>query len=439
MEATSAGLEAHTILTTEEEIYCHKARIFSVLTKAPVVRAWKNAICDGAVYLGKGRFPTSYADRYFKISSDDISYVTFSIVTAFKEIGVDAEGQEIERSQCHISLAQRELSEFLIVTFSDDHDRIALLPNREYYYESSRSDMILPEEISASTLSTYSFSIDCLLASIEEVRRITVNPMHPTTTPFQIGLDGIIPKSSVPIHIMPGPSEAEELHEEKTLRTVHKILQFWPSNMKLDFLEYQPLLRDFKIVICKCESFPDGLEAVISYNSGPSKNSDDSGNNDHLEYADYLFTHGITFTPDCAFFIPRRLIGEAWFTTPRPKESMPTELRDSGRRVSNKDFMFQMDDAGRWILDVWKIINKYPPGDHPTLAEERQEMFKKAIPWPELEAQVALQKASTPQNARGDLVEGDDIAVKSSDVSLLAAHYLEKASLSDDKAGEDAA
>ena len=450
MEATTAGSEAHSILTTREEIHCHKARIFSVLTRAPVVRAWKNATCDGAVYLGKGSFPMSYADRYFQISREDISYVTFSIVTVFKETEVDAEGQEIERSQCYISPAQGEASEFLIVTFSDDHDRVALLPRRLYWPvkadESTGKDEALPDEISASTLSSYSYSINLLLANIDEIRRMAINPMHPTTTPFQIGLDGIIPRAGLPKAIMPQASgqQSRESRKEKALRTIHKKLPIWIPSMKVDFLDYQPLLRDFKIVICSCERFPNGLEAVISHSVGRLDTPENNDDSQKLRCADYLFTHGINTGPDYGFFVPRKLVREEWFIAPNPHESMPAELHDN---VNNKDFIFEMDEAGQWFREFWRIISKYPPDEHPTRAEQKQEIWKRAFPWPEQEAQVALRRASTPQKARGDDEQssskhdsgtGVDSAVKPSDVSLLAAHYMEKVSLDDNKAGEDA-
>lgn len=73
MEATSTETEARGFLTTVEEIHCHKARIFSLLATRPVIRAWKDAICDGTVYLGQVHLPKSYADRYFGVSVKDIS------------------------------------------------------------------------------------------------------------------------------------------------------------------------------------------------------------------------------------------------------------------------------------------------------------------------------------------------------------------------------
>lgn len=452
MEVTSTASEVYGTLTTEEEIHCHKARIFSVLTKAPaVVRAWKNAICDGAVYLGKGPLPVSYADRYFAISHKDISYVTFSVVTAFQETAFDEEGQEIEGSQCHISPAQREASEFLIVTFANDHDRIALLPRRLYYPEeepfSTPNDGALPDEIPASTLSEYSYSVKFLLAYIEEIRRITVQPMHPTTTPFQIGLDGRIPRAGFPMAIKPQEPEGQsraESRKELALRTIHKMLpQSHP--MKVDFLDYQPLLRDFKIVISSCETFPNGLEAVISHSVGRSDTSGKADDSHHLRYADYLLTHGITVVRDYAFFVPRRLIPEDWFVTPHPEDAMPAELHDS---VNTKEFIFEMDGEGMWVQHIWRTISKYPPGEHPTPAEEKQENWEKAFLWPEIEVQVALQEASTPEKARiyneqrpfkHASGSGDDGAVKPSDVSLLTAHYKKKLSLDEYQAEKDAA
>ncbi|KAF6237751.1 hypothetical protein HO173_003952 [Letharia columbiana] len=460
METSSAETEAHATLTLEEEIHCHKARIFSLLTDAPVVRAWKNAICDGAVYLGQGFFPKSYADRYFQTSREDISYVTFSIVTAFKEDGMDAEGEKIERSQCHISPAQREASDFLIVTFSNDHDLIALLPHRLYWRveggESTGKDEYFPDEIPAATLFAYSFSTKLLLAHIDEVKRSANRPMHPTTTPFQIGLDGRIPRADTPVAIMPGVSgtqltesdrsiQASEKEEEKALRIIHEKFPMWRSSMNIDFLDYQPLLRDFRIVISRCSEFPNGLEAVISHSIvGKPKNGD---NRHHLRYADYFLTHSITLDPNYAFFIPRRLIPEVWFTSPRPHESMPRELSDSGRLISNKKFILEMDYAGRWAKDVWGIISKYPPGEHPTPAKEKEEKLKKAFPWPEREAQFTFEKDSTPNKARRDREHlfsqhdtgpGEDGAVQPSDVSLLAEHYFEKASLDQKEAEDDA-
>lgn len=379
--------------------------------------------------------------------------MTFSIVTAFKETGFNADGQEIQRSQCHISPAQREASEFLILTFSDDRDTIALLPHRIYWpvegEESTGGPEPLSDEIPASTLSAYSFSITLLLANIEEVKRSALNPMHPSTTLFQIGLDGKAPKACEPEAIMPQALKgqitesdqstlASSKEEEKTLRTIHEKLSECCPSMKVDFLDYQPLLRDFKIIITSGGEFPNGLEAVINHSFGRFNTTKNDDNSHHLTYADYLLSHSVPFLPNVAYFIPRRLIPKVWFT--EPHGSFP-ELCDSGRHVRSKDFIFQMNDAGRWVRDIWKIICKYPPDEHPTPAEKKQEIWKKALPWPEIEAQEALQKGTTQQKARRDKGHskhdsgtGDGGAVEPSDVSQLPTHYLEKAS-SDHKLG----
>ena len=76
-------------LPLPELAVCHKARIFSLLTKLPVVRAWKSAICDGALYLSSSRLSMSYADRYFRADREKSLYVTFSIVTMYKQAGID--------------------------------------------------------------------------------------------------------------------------------------------------------------------------------------------------------------------------------------------------------------------------------------------------------------------------------------------------------------
>ena len=447
--------------TQEQEIQCHKARIFSVLAKAPVVRAWRGADCDGAVFLGDTPLPTSYADRYFRISNQDISYVTFSIATAFDTTVLDDNGQEIPGYKWNMPLAQYKASEFLIVTFPSHHDRIALLPHRLYRPDEEveeveeddstdrRNVSCLLDETSRSIWQEYSFSITLLIANIEEIRRITANPMHPTTTPFQIGLDGIIPKADFPKAIMPqGPEQIDGLHAERKLRTIHRQFPQWYPQMTIDFLEYQPLLRDFKLVIAPCGQFPSGLEAIINYGYGHSGFPDDDDIDD-LRHADYILTHGIRLSPeylcfDRAFFIPRQLIPENWFLW-RRHEYIPKNLFEPGYCLSNEEFMFDMDGAGRWCHDIWRIISKYPPDRNPD-AKMMQDFIKKAFPWPEIEAQVALQKDLTPQNVhkenaqpplKRDSGTAGQNAVKPSDVSLLAAHYMAKDSPNDDNAEED--
>ena len=438
METSIAGPEAHSSLSPAEETHCHKARIFSVLTKAPVVRAWKGAICDGAVYLGKGSFPLSYADRYFQASREDICYVTFSIVTVFKEAGIDRSHGDILPAQCRAS-------EFLIVTFYNDHDKVALLPRRLYWPvegdESIGKYEAFVIDISAATLFPYCISIDCLLAHIEEIRRMTMNPMHPTTTPFQIGVDGRIPRADTPEAIMPqvsGPqmSDSDQV-EERSLRALHKVFQEWGQNIKIDFLDFQPLLRDFKMVVSRSDEFPHGLEPVISHIVRDSSEYIHSSYD--LRHADYLLTQATKHFPNYNFFVPRRLIRKDWFIAPRPHESMPKNLYDFDRPVNIKEFILNMDDAGTFIKDVWNIIRKYPPGPNPTPAEEKQEIWKKALPWPDATvAQAALNKDLTPQKARNDSGTGDGGAVTPSDTSLLAAHYSKKISLADGKREDDA-
>ena len=446
MEATSTESEAHETLTTEEEIHCHKARIFKLLVKAPVIRAWKDTVCDGAVYVGKRSLSANYADRYFGVSIEDIAYVTFSIVTAFEEIGLDAEGREVERSQCHISPAQREASEFLIVTFSNDHDRIALLPRRLYWPvegDGSTGSGTFPDEIAASTLSDYSYSIEVLLAYIEEIKRLTASPMQPTTTPFQISLDGRIPRADCPTAIMP-QQPGQQWPKEKAFRKIHKQFPMMKLGMEIDFLDYQPLLRDFKIIMPSDDRFPPGLEVVISHSVGHSDILETDNENYSLRYADYHLTHGIMLDSDHGSFIPSRFVGKESSLPPHPEGSTPGKLRDP---VDNREFIFAMDDEGKWVNNILRIIVKYPPDRYPTLAEEKQAIWKKAVPWPQIEAHVALQEAPTAQKTRGDDEDpsskrdsgmGDDRAEKPSDVSLLAAHYLQNASLDDVKTEEDA-
>lgn len=469
MDATSEETEeSHNTLSPEEEIHCHKARIFSVLTKVPVVRAWKDAVCDGAVYLGNlhSTFRMSYADRYFVMSREDISYVTFSIVTAFKESGPNADRQGIEQSQCHISQAQREASEFLIVTFSDDRDRVALVPHREYWpvegEENTGKEEAFPDEITASILSKYSFPIFLLSVNIEELRRKAIAPMHPSTTPIQIGLDGRIPKAGTPDAIMPQASaqQIEESdqsiptpsqQEEAGLRIIHdKIPKSIPA-MRVDFLAYQPMLRDFRILISEDKNsedkkFPNGLEVVINHKvcdftfpkTGSSLDKC-SKFTFQMGYADYLFIHTLEDEKDIALFVPRKFIAIDQSTSMSDLSQM---LHDLGQKHKHESFGFKMDKAGRWVQNVWKTICEHPPDQHPTPAEKKQEIWKNALPWPETEAQVAILKESTPQKARRDKSKhdsgtGEGDAVKPSDVSLLADHYLEKASLADPEGGND--
>ena len=475
MEMTNLGSEAHDILTDEEKMECHKARIFSVLIKAPVVRAWRNAICDGAVFLTNDSFPNSYADRYFQTSRYDISYVAFSIVTVFKEMIVNDEGRQIPHARCPTTTPQREASEFLIVTFSDKHDRLAILPHRLYWpLKEDGSDTL-----SASTIYDYSFPANCLLANIEEIRRMSARPMHPTTTPFRFGLDGNIPKADFPDAIMPPESEEhpESLIEE-ALRTFHRNFSFH-KKMKIDFLYYQPLLGDFKIVFSNIESsdnVPSDFEAVIGFHLGKYKNPDYTGSSDYLRDADYILSNGFLrspeFEPDHVFFIPRRLIVESWFLTPRPGNRMPTdmELYDFDRPIDRLEFLFGLDDAGVWVKHIWNIINKYPPTERPTTAEKKQEKWRKAVPWSGLEVQTSPQEDTTLQSAQGETGQasskrdsgtgqapskrglgtgqasskrdsgtGETSAVKPDDVSLLAAHYMKKISGKENIAEEDTA
>lgn len=450
MEETSSGSEAHGTLSTVEEIHCHKARIFSLLSKAPVLRAWTHAVCDGAVYLGKSSLPESYADRYFQVfKNQDIRFVTFSIVTAFKETILEDDGQVTERTQCHISPAQREASEFLIVTFSNNYEIVAVLPRHVYWPDEANqgTDNVeaLSNVLSGSTISGYSYSIRLLLAHIEDIKRITVHPMHPTTTPFQLSLDGRIPRADYPRAIGPQPllQDRMELLKESALRTIHSHFSMMDLPMKIDFLHYQPLLRDFRIIIPSGETFPDGLEAVINHTWGRLDIAGSEDDRYHLRYADYFLTHGITQDPDITYFVPRRLIAEDWFDGPNRGIDMPTELLNN---IDIKDFVFEMDEAATWVENIWMIICKYPPGDHLTRAEEKQEVWKEAFPWPELEAQVTPQKASTPQKSqvvqkevysKHDSGTGFTGPVKPNVVDLIAAHYLEAASLGDKEAGKD--
>ena len=467
MEAPSIEAEAYASLTREEEIHCHKARIFNLLKNRPVVRAWKDAICDGALYLGNGPFERSYADRYFETSTEDISYVTFSIVTAFEEVVCDSEGQEIKRSQCHVMPAQREASEFLIVTFSKDHNTVALLPHRIYWQnwslESSTGlEYAVPDVIPASITAEYSFSITLLLANIDEVKRITKFPMLPTTTTSQIGLDGVIPTAGIPHAIMPRASRTQmvdsedsdssvhgdEDKEEEALRSMHAQIPKQVPVMKVDFLDYQPLLRDFKIVISSCSEFPDGLEAVISHYVGISTPSKNSQNSYYLRYADYHLMHGMT-DPDRAMFVPRRLLSGSYFEESHGPKTLPMELFDCGRPIDKEKFTFEMDSAGKWVKKVWRIIRNYPPRDNPTPAEKKRAIWKKAFPWPESKSQVPLpadwkvfqggsmQGDKKKNFSKHDSGTGDGGIVKPSDTSLLLDHYVEKALLDQKLAGDD--
>lgn len=434
MESSIAECGAQDTLTPEEKIQCHKARVFGILAKAPVVRAWKGAICDGAVYCGSRRLPSSYADRYFQVSREDIFYVTFSIVTLFRNAGVPRTEGDILPVQC-------ENSEFLILTFYDDDTKFAVLPHGLYWPGDSAKGKDLVIDISDAELDSRCVSIDCLLSQIGVIRTMTMKPMQPTTTPNQFALDGRIPKAGTPEAIM-----SDSMEEEGQLRAIHKIFLGWSRNMKVDFLDYQPLLRDFKLVITPCDQFEQGLEPVISHItrvSDPSTQTNHSS--EDLRNADYILTRDKSI-PNFFSFIPRRLIHEDWFIDPYPQESIPQFLYNSGRQLKTKDFMLNMGNPEPFAYRVWDIIRKYPPSPGPDLtpAQEKQEIWKKALPWPI--SQPALIKGSTPQSARGEKEEpvsrndsgtGEDDAVKPSDTSLLVTHYSKKLSLDDDEKGED--
>lgn len=455
MESGIPESGAHSsTLTLEEEAHCHKARIFSLLTNAPVIRAWKHAICDGAVYLGDRRLPPSYADRYFQTSKEDIYYLTFSIITLYNDAG-------IYRSQGHLSPAQKEASELLIVTYLDDHNTVALLPHRLYWppVENMRigQDQGFITEISVMSMEKYCFHIDNLLAQIQDLRKMARSPMIDTTTPFQIALEGRIPLAGTPEAIMPqasGPqmSNADQ-REEGGLRGLHEIFREFSENMKVDFLMYQPLLRDFKIVISPCDEFPQGMEVVIGHisrGSNPLKHTIHSS--DDLKDADYILRQALPTAQFLYYFIPRRLFSEDWFQDPHPEDPMPN-LYDSGLRVSNRGFFFiNAALADEFPGRVWDIIRRYPPsrGPNPTLldkgqltpAEKKQEFWKKVVPW----LRTATEADAKPQPyagemhvSRNDSGTGDDGAVKPSDISLLADHYEKKLSVDDEKGEDDAA
>ena len=385
MDATSEETEeSHGLLSPEEEIYCHKARIFSVLTKGPVVRAWKDAVCDGAVFLGslESAPRMSYADRYFVMGRNDISFVTFSIVTAFKEDGSSADSEEVEQCQCHISQAQREASEFLIVTFSDDRDRVALIPHREYWpvegEENAGKEEAFPDEITASTILKYSFPISLLSVNIEELRRKAIAPMQPSTTPIQIGLDGRIPKAGTPDAIMPQVSaqwmEESNLstltpsqQEEAALRIIHDRILNSNLAMRVDFLAYQPMLRDFRILISEDKKFPNGLEAVINHIVCAFTLPID-GSSLQMGDGDYLFMHTVEVEENVALFVPRKFIAIDQCTGWGDLSQL---FYDLNHKHKDELFRFYMDKAGRWVERVWKTICKYPPDEHPTPAEKK--------------------------------------------------------------------
>lgn len=308
--------------------------------------------------------------------------------------------------------------------------------------------------MSDSMLSEYSFPIAILKAQMHEVRRITANPMCPTSTPFQLAFDGIVPNADFPVAIKPPESKDgfQELYEESMLRTIHRKFSVQSRFLTVDFLNYQSLLRDFKIIISAGKQFPDGLEAVIGYGYGDfSKSHNVKNGRRHLIYTDYLLMQGVRVYPEQAF-IPRRLIHEDWFDEPRRPESDSIKLRDpdSGRSIRYQQFLFHIDDAGQWVQQISRIIHKYPPVEHPTPAEAKQELWKKAFAWPEdvakAQAQATPEKSSAPREARWDddlrsqydSGTGGDGTMEHDDVSLIATHYEKRASWKYSETEEDA-
>ena len=416
METSIAESGADSTLTTEEKIQCHKARIFGILTKAPVVRAWKDAICDGAVYCGNCPLPSSYADRYFQVSREDISYVTFSIVTVFRKAGIPRDEGDLLPAQC-------ETSEFLIITFYDDDSKVVVLPHGLYWPGDSAKGKDLVINTSDEEMDSRCIAIESLLAHIEVIRSMTVNPMQPTTALIEFALEGRVPKAGTPEAIM-----SDSMEEEGALRAIHKIFHEESPHMEVDFLDYQPLLRDFKLVIFPCDVFRQGLEPVISYITRVSDPSTQTiHNSEDLRNADYILTQHQKLA-NYVFFVPRRLIPEDWFVDPRSHEAMPPVYYDSGRELRSKEFILDMGHPRNFANRVWDIICKYPPspGPDPTPAQEKQEIWKTALPWPK-------EEPVSPNDSR----TGDDGAVKPSDTSLLVTHYSKKLSLDDENSEDD--
>ena len=350
-------------------------------------------------------------------------------------------------SQGHPSEAQLEASEFLIVTYFDDLDRVALLPRKLYWplAKDESCEDILILDISAMSMNDYCFHIDCLLANIQVLGGMSRHPADPTTVPFQVALDGHIPEASTPKTIMPQASEPEE----EGLRAIHRRFLQFSDNMKVDFLDYQPLLRDFKFVVSPCDEFPDGLEPVISHilrDSDPLRqtiHSSDDPQEDRIvrdsdALSDYLLRQRPRESHRSYYFVPRRILPQDWFPNPHAEKELPKDLYDSGRRIKPKEFFLDTDPADEFVERVWELIRKYPPSP-PTPAQEKQKIWKREVPWLETAAEAERKRKEAPKPEENRVPgTGDDSAEKPSDSSMLLSHYTKNLGLEDENREHDA-
>ena len=375
-----ADAEAHRQSDPEQLVYHHhraaeamsdgvvtwgiKDDIFLEIKHSNAIRAWKDALCDGAIYCGNQTLPSSYMGRYFSIARDDASYIVFSIVTITK-ITDGSRSSEFPDGyfEMHLDLAKRRASDFLLVTLVGD-SRVALVPScwswlgeeqetLRYPFKENIFQCYFPEK-----LTLFMLNLVDLGELIDQIRASALDAnIKPKIPGSEVVIRGWDIKGKEPTPVL-----TDDACEADGVRRLHTAFEKSNHAIQLDFDDYERPPGQFKLTIERDnERKVRSHRAILGFNvSGwhehdgrvslePKPGGDPTLS--HLERIHYLFLQGTNDHQGTALFLPRKVLPADCYRADASKYSMELEVAPR--------FRFTMDNEGSWVERVWAICCAY--------------------------------------------------------------------------------
>ncbi|KAL8724309.1 MAG: hypothetical protein Q9181_006886 [Wetmoreana brouardii] len=357
-QARASGVDVR-----EDEKTINKAHILAWLRPGPVIRAWKDAACDGGIYCGDKILPADFAGRYFNVDSNDKSFVPFSIITMHKNTYNSFQGHCTVRFEAEVPLDQQSFSQVFFVYCAGDVD-VAVVPSiyLSFFGATTWSEEHVCQTgtflASPPTLNRFKVPFDSLAATANKIRACAMDRIRIFTfNHSNVAISNWNIWTSLPGSILSSTGT-----EASGLQFVYDALRRQAHNISVDLLEYEPIIEGFtlqlqsrasgivqhkfdqfrvegdKLKHTNCFLDPKALPTVVS----------------HLKYSRFLFTQTTGQQPNIAYLIPAQFIPLLWL------RSGASTVSISLRTV--RAFRMELDNTAVWTKRFYDIACEYMLG-----------------------------------------------------------------------------
>ena len=346
---------------TEEAKIINRTRILARLRPAPVVQAWPDAACDGAIYCGNLILSPDFAGRYVNIDKNDASFIPFTVANMHSMTMANAQSRLIARFAMEIPEEKQQHARFFFIHCSKDQHHVLIVPKAVLAFnqgakwsEEDLWEMGVPAT-SPPGLSKWRVPIDQLALAVNRIRLYVVNRHYSGDVADQDrGMPHWEDLLAPPDSILASPTSPEAAG----FTFLYQALVRSGLNISIDFLHYVPIVQGWKMQVqsratCtiqhKLDQFIEEEETLKHENCFLDDKVIDIPLS-HLKYSQFLFTQTTNQQPNNAYFIPRQVIPQSWMGGSKTLKVPLATVRA---------FRMELDDGGKWTRRFYEIVCEY--------------------------------------------------------------------------------